>query len=165
MAVTEWKLEKAAKTCQQCARHFTPGESFTSALFLEAELFQRRNYCPTCWPQAPESYSFWRTRAPEQRERRREDRAAMMAFFERLMDSPREGTEGKAAFVVALLLLRKRMLRLKHRQVREAGGETLLLERASDGRGFTVDDPGLGEADMATIGADLSRLFEVDFQL
>lgn len=165
MSVTEWKIEKAAKVCQACSRHFTPGERFFSALYLEGEAFQRRNYCSACWTSAAEAYSFWRTRAPEPRERKREDRAALLAFFERLMDSPREGTEGKVAFVLALLLLRKRVLRLKHRVVRDGGGETLLLERCSDGRAYAVEDPGLGEADLAQIGADMSKLFEVDFQL
>ncbi len=165
MSVTEWKLEKAAKTCQTCARHFTPGEGFFSALYLEGEVFQRRNFCPTCWASVAEPYSFWRTRAPEPKERKREDRAALLAFFERLMDSPREGTEGKVAFVLSLLLLRKRVLRLKHRVVRDGGGETLLLERCSDGRSYAVEDPGLGEADLSQIGADMSKLLEVDFQL
>lgn len=165
MSVTEWKIEKAAKTCQTCARHFTPGEGFFSALYLEGEVFQRRNFCLSCWGAAAEAYSFWRTRTPEPRERKREDRAALVAFFDRLMDSPREGTEGKVAFVLALLLLRKRVLRLKHRVVREGARETLLLERCSDGRSYAVEDPGLTESDLAQIGADMSKLFEVDFQL
>jgi hypothetical protein len=108
---TNWKFARRARACATCGRGFEEGEPHYSLLRLEAGI-ARLDRCVACFrdaPASPEEF-FWRTRfARDPRRRVAIDVEALREAFTRL--TPVEANAG-LRYLVALLLLRKRALRL-----------------------------------------------------
>lgn len=156
-----WQIARSTKACGGCARKFVDREDYFAALFPQGEGFERKDFCLACWGASgrPESFSFWKARAPEAAPKKQDQRRAVMDFFDRLM-SPVEGDtpRPKLAFLFALILMQKRALRLVE-QVIEGETTTMVLERASDGRTFRVADPRIAESEFDALRVEMSALF------
>ena len=108
---TNWKIARPARACAACRRGFEEGEAHFSVLRLEAGI-ARLDRCVACFRETPASAEefFWRTRfAKDPRRRVAIDVEALRETFTRL--PPGEADPG-LRYLVALLLLRKRALRL-----------------------------------------------------
>jgi hypothetical protein len=82
----------------------------------------------------------------------------MLDFFDRLSQSPEKLTsqERRLRFVLALLLVRKRALKL-HSVRREESLDFLVVRRPPSKETIDVLDPGLTEAETASVETELSE--------
>ncbi len=111
---SEWNMPRRAEVCAACRREFAPGEPLQACLYQTGEAYVRRDFCPTCAPPAsPAPLATWRTRRPAPTDRKTPafDRHAIHQLFERLEEAG-EPQQLQLRFVLALLLWRKRILRL-----------------------------------------------------
>lgn len=122
-------------------------------------------------------FSFWRTHVPEEKQKRRRfvDDAVLMELLGRLGDVAAD--DGRLAFrhVLALLLLRKKLLRLDGRATEEgddAGGRPVWLltpkldvskgwnGKWDESRQLRVIDPGLDEARLTAVTEQLRQIMD-----
>ena len=152
----DWKIDKRKARCGSCDRDFESREEHYSAIVQNPEGFQRRDFCIRCWDgKSDEPFSYWRTESPEKQERRLENVQAMIDFFCRLTSGPLEdGTRRKVTYLVSLLLLRRRRLKL----IRTASGK-VELEKAWDGETITIPDPVIAEEELEGLKQEMEQLF------
>jgi len=157
MMMTEYKIAKGSAGCP-CGRVFGEGEPFVAALFEAGDSFDRRDFCPSCWSEPPDTYSFWHTRTPRRDEKKRENPVAVWAFFEALSREA-DPQRRKLAFLLSLTLQRKRILKMTGSR-REGPREYLLLEKKPECTIFEVEVPEIRDDEMAGLREELVRLLD-----
>lgn len=110
-------------------------------------------------------FAFWRATMPSPDEKHNpflgDDE--LLAIFEQLCETAEESSEQRSVFrfLLALLLLRKRLLRQDGSRAGADGRRVMLLRRKGESRDETpaieVPDPGLAEADAAQAAIALGQ--------
>ena len=121
----EWRIAETSKSCERCGARFLPEQDFFSRLELaRAEgmtALARTDYCAACWAKLAsqlEAPIFWKTRRRGVDDAKNlVDLASLHGLFLNLVEDSRPEVEA-LRYVVALLLLRKKLLKV----VRGAGG-------------------------------------------
>jgi hypothetical protein len=132
-----------------------------SILFVEPERLRREDACPACFERPTESGEllFWRTRHTLDRKQRfAVDFEAIEELFLAL-DGRREGRQAELRYLLSLLLLRKKRLKLVGVR-RQAGGETLCVRRPRRQEEFEVQVFELDSERALALKAELARVFE-----
>jgi hypothetical protein len=106
----EYSIQRSQRRCQQTDRPFLPGESYYSAVMVRSGELRRIDLCADAWNGPPEgAIGWWQSRAPE--ERRSPAKPApthvLLSTLETLL---MEGTQPVLATMLALLLVRRRIL-------------------------------------------------------
>jgi hypothetical protein len=162
----EYDISGAAGQCRSCGREFAAGEEFLAALFDAGEEFRREDYCPACWleraKQAPAPFSCWRGRMPppQQPKRPTVDSEVLVDFLARLAEE-QEPAKVNFRFVLALMLMRKRLLIYDGRSTDEAGREVWKMHYRNQGETVQVIRPELSEQQVAEVASRLGEIFEV----
>lgn len=120
----------ASGSCECCVTHrkFQPGEEYVVVLFESGGSYARKDYSLEAWKEhAPEKYlAMWKTRAPSQTEPRKSRVAVndvLLAMFDRLREC---GEAPDKLYVLSLLLVRRRIMRLEE-QFNENAAQYLRL--------------------------------------
>ncbi|HVW47547.1 MAG TPA: hypothetical protein VHA76_10875 [Solirubrobacterales bacterium] len=125
----DYEIQRCTRHCAVSGREFNEGEEFYSVLVAEGSAVRRYDYALDAWSGAPEkALGFWKSRMPAKDASASKPKLApgevMLQLFTEL-----EGAADKAdmRYVLALLMIRRRLLRLEETQHDEAGQETLSL--------------------------------------
>lgn len=164
----EWNIQSRAHACQGCGRAFKDREPLHTLLSDERQVYHRLDVCEACW-QAQHAQgsnhrrgfvSHWESRyepppahAPEAIQR--ETAETLLRKLGQLGDPAHAG----AVFILAVMLERKRILRVKA-QPQEAGRRVLIYEHARSGEVFTIPDPGLQLDQLEAVQRDVAHLLE-----
>ena len=154
----EWKISKRGRSCSVCQREFRSEEWLYSGIAEVEGRFERRDVCVPCWDKKPELFSFWKTRMPKREVKRLEDINAMQEFFKKLLEKPSdEPNRQKVTYLTALLLARKRRLRL-------AGSKDgrLRIEKSWDGEATDIADPMIADSELEVLKQQMEQLFVVE---
>ncbi|KPK83896.1 MAG: hypothetical protein AMJ81_07080 [Phycisphaerae bacterium SM23_33] len=161
----EYDISGASKACRGCGKPFQDGQEFMAVLLDKGSEFQREDFCTDCWParqdQAGEAFSVWHGRVPMPEEPRRKFVAdeVLVDFFERL-DGQEEPAKVSFRFVLALMLMRKKMLLYDRAGTDDAGREVWTMHFKSGPAPVSVVRPQLDEQQMAEVSAQLGAIFE-----
>jgi hypothetical protein len=162
----DWQLESPKGRCGVTNRPLAEGEEFYSVVFQDDSVeygFRRVDYSLEAWRGVPEgAFCHFRSHVPAREKRRRllVDDDVLVNFFLRLGD---ESQAHRAAFrfVLALILMRKRLLRYEGSQ--SAGGEdiwTMML--VSDHSMHKVVNPKLTEEQIEGVSGQLGAILHGD---
>lgn len=169
-------------------RHEDGGKKGGENEGTQAAPFVRIDFCEACWGEgkrpaslagtgavagaggaAGEMFSFWKTVVPaaQQKKKLLVDDSVLMDVFTR-MEGKTEPQEVRFRFVLALILMRKRLLRYEGMEEGGAGGggggpgvETwIMAPRGSDGAGQAVHviNPHLTEEQIGEVSQQLSAI-------
>jgi hypothetical protein len=172
---TSYEIARASGTCAASGRALEAGESYIAALVEREgeEGLRRVDFSLEAWergehPRPPlVLFGFWRARFDPQDEGRRRqpliDDDSLVELLEQL-EGVEESSRVSFRYILALLLVRKKVLRL---ETVERGGErpVMLLRRAGQSEGqatpWRVVDPGMNEEQIAAaveqLGAVMSE--------
>jgi hypothetical protein len=128
--MSEWKFTRRAVQCTTCAIAFQGGERHVSALVFAGEDLRREDHCTTCFARRESSADlfFWYTRHVVGKRALELDLATLEALFLRL-EGRAEARIRELRYVLCLLLMRKRRLRLDRVVRGESDGEAMILHR------------------------------------
>jgi hypothetical protein len=163
---TDWELARTTGRCAATGRSFAEGEAYYAALFETPAGVERRDYSQEAWTAPPEgSFCHWRGRIPV-----REKKSAVLEIdpqmltqlFVGLEDAPSEARQ-QFRFVLALLLMRKRLLRFEQ-VVREGEQEHWQMRLVSDKSLHRVLNPRLGDEQINRLSAQLTALLSGDVE-
>jgi len=162
--MSDWRIHRREARCTRCERAFEEGEGIFSLLFFEADRLRREDLCPPCFAAPregglPADALFWRTRHVTDRKARfAVDFEAIEELFLRL-EGRREGNLQELRYLLSLLLLRKKRLKLVGVR-RSASGETLCVRRPRRQEEFEVQVFELDSARALALKAELARVYE-----
>jgi hypothetical protein len=163
----DYDIGRPAGRCAECGKELSAGEEYMAAV-REAEAgFDRRDVCLSCWGawerEEAGVYGVWRARVPRADEKKRQfvDDEVIIDFFERL-----EGTEEPAKlsfrFVLALVLMRKKLLVYDRTRAEADGREVWLMHLRGQQRQREVVDPHMDDEKIADVSRQLNQIMEVE---
>jgi hypothetical protein len=165
--MTEWKIQSRANACGACGKAFADKEAYHTLLFDEKAELNRSDICQSCW-QTQFSHG---TR----------DRKGFVSYWQGVFEIPpvrpdpiqHETAESllrklieqndsrytAAGYILAVMLERKRVLKVKEQMVRE-GRRVFLYEQPRTGDLFTIVDPNLQLNQLEQVQQEVAALLE-----
>lgn len=159
----DWQVEHPTGRCAVTGRELAEGEEYYAVLFEEGESFRRVDYSDDGWTGPPEgSYCHFRTRVPikEKKKQLLVDNAVLVNFFLRLADEE-DPSRLRFRFVLALILMRKRLLRYDTSEVRD-GNEYWRMTMPSDQSSHDVLNPRLTDDQIEDVSGQISSILHGD---
>ncbi len=149
--MNEWNIQSRAHACQACGRHFADKQVYHTVLVDLKREVQRQDLCEPCWREGHADgassrqgfISQWQgvyeqppPPAPEAIKKENAE-GLLRRIIER--NEPRYGA---AAYILAAMLERKRLLKVKE-QLHRDGQRVFVYEHPKTGDVFTITDPDL----------------------
>jgi hypothetical protein len=164
----EWNIQSRAHACQACHAHFSDKEAFHTLLFDRKHAYERLDVCEQCWQSqysqgATEQKGFvshWQSvytpppAAPP--EAIQKDTAESLL---RKLAEENDPAHAAALFILAVMLERKRILKVKG-QVQQEGRRVHMYEHARTGDLFQIADPNLQLDQLQEVQRDVAQLLE-----
>lgn len=167
--MNEWNIQSRAQACEACTKPFTDRQAYHTLLYDEkADQLRRMDVCDACWQSqfsvgARERKGFvshWQGifEAPPAQAPDPIQKATAETLLRKLIElnDPRYAP---AAFILAVMLERKRLLRVKEQLVRE-GRRVFLYEQPGTGDLFAITDPDLHLNQLEAVQHDVAQLLE-----
>ncbi len=157
------QIETTKGRCSVTGRELVEGEEFYSALFEEGDSFRRADFGVDAWTSPPEGcFCFFKSRVPVRQNKKRTfiDDEALIAFFTRLAEEE-EVVRIQFRFVLALLLMRKRLLRYEGSS-KGPTGEIWQMTLVRDNSQHNVIDPRLSDAQIEGVSQQLTAILHGD---
>ncbi len=165
--MNEWNIQSRAHTCGACGRAFAHQQAYHTLLFAEKSALQRMDVCHACWQN--ENTASLR------------DRQGFVSYWQGVYEAPppvteaipRENAESllrklieqadprhaAAGYILAVMLERKRILKIKEQLVRD-DQRVFIYEHARSGDVFTIADPGLKLDQLEQVQRAVAALLE-----
>ena len=165
--ITEWNIQSRAHGCEACGKPFADKEIYHTLLIDDKAEFRRTDICQACWQK-------------DYTEGAR-DRKGFISYWHGLYEAPPAPTDAiqketaetllrklieqndpqhiPAGFILAVMLERKRILKVKEQVVRE-GKRIFIYELPRTGDVFTIVDPNLRLDQLEQVQRDVGSLLE-----
>ena len=165
--MNEWNIQSRAAACESCSRPFDDKQPLHTLLFDERAELRRMDICENCW-QAQFSegarerkgfISHWQTVfvAPVPVvEAIQKDTAETLL---RKLIEQNDPQHAPAGYILAVMLERKRILKVKEQFVRD-GQRIFIYEHPKNGDIFTIGDPNLRLDQLEQVQRDVAQLLE-----
>ena len=163
----DYNISKFLGQCSVCGKEVAPGGELVATVCEGDEEFQRCDYCCECWESSPadgaEVLGVWRTRVRSPREKKKlfVDNEMLMNLFCRLAEAT-EGQKVNFRFVLALVLMRKKLLVYDHMEKSADGTEIWMMHFKGSDEVHTVIDPHMDEDKIAAVSENLGQILEAD---
>jgi hypothetical protein len=160
--MAEWEnYVKRTGACCKCERAFAEQEVYQATLNEVKDGFERRDYCGQCWNDQlrDESFSFWQAKVPRKEEKKQlfVDDTVLVDFFKRLSETDDEEKQG-FCFVLALILMRKRLLKYLSTEQKKSGQEVWVMKLTGDTKEYKICNPQLDDEEITKIQSELSNV-------
>jgi len=159
----QWQVETSTGKCAATGRALEEGEEFYTVLFEDGEGFRRVDFSLEGWQGCPEdAYCHFKTRVPvkEKRKQLLVDNEVILSFFHRLADE-KEPVRIQFRFVLALILMRKRLLRYNGSSIVD-GREVWDMTLTRDHTTHAVINPQLTDTEIDGVSQQLSAILHGD---
>jgi hypothetical protein len=166
--MNEWNIQSRASACESCARPFTDRQPLHTLLSDEhAEFLRRMDVCDACWQ--------------SQFSNGARDRKGFISHWQTIYEAPAPATDpiqketaetllrklieqndpryAPAGYILAVMLERKRVLKVKEQIVRD-GKRVFIYEQPKSGDIFTIADPDLRLDQLEQVQRDVGQLLE-----
>jgi hypothetical protein len=168
VSMNDWNIQSRASVCEACAQPFADQQVLHTLLFDEhAENLRRMDVCEACWQSqfsdgARERKGFishWQSiyEAPT---------PAVDAIYRetaetllRKLIEQNDPRYAPAGYILAVMLERKRVLKVKEQIVRD-GKRMFIYEQPKTGDVFTIADPALRLDQLEVVQRDVAALLE-----
>jgi hypothetical protein len=128
----DYEVERCTRHCAQSGRELTEGEEFFSVLVTEKRDVRRHDYAVEAWPGPPQgAVAWWKSRMPT-REAKRGQLAPNEVLLELFAELENVPEKADMRYVLALLLVRRRVLREEDVERDESGREVMVLYSPRD---------------------------------
>jgi hypothetical protein len=166
--MNDWNIQSRAPACEACGRPFADRETFHTLLFDErSEFLHRSDVCETCWQNqfsdgARERKGFishwqgvYEAPAPVGDAIQRDTAETLL----RKLIEQNDPRYAPAGYILAVMLERKRVLKVKEEVVRD-GKRLFIYEQPKTGDVFTIADPALRLDQLEEVQRDVAALLE-----
>jgi len=166
--MNDWNIQSRSHHCQACAKPFADQQPYHTLLFDEKQEYARQDICLACW-QAQFSQgandrkgfiSHWQGiyEAPPAAAPEPIQKDTAESLLRKLIERG-DPKYAAASFILAVMLERKRLLKVKEQIVRD-GQRTFIYEHPKTGDVFTIPDPDLHLNQLEQVQRDVAALLE-----
>ena len=166
--MNEWNIQSRSHACQACEKAFVDQEIYHTLLFDERQEFRRLDICKACWEtqysQGMSDHkgfvSHWQGiyEAPPPAPPEAIQKENAESLLRKLIEA-NDPKHGPACFILAVMLERKRLLKIKE-QFKRDGVRIFIYEQPKTGDFFTITDPNLQLNQLETVQRDVAELLE-----
>src|SRR5262245_8125714 len=156
----DYDIQRCTRRCAATDRELNVGEICYSALVTEGAAVVRRDYSAESWLAPPENtIGWWKTTIVDPHAGRMHwaPNDVMLHYFERLLEDP---SADDARYVLALLLVRRRVLRLEGNETDAAGRPVLVLYCSRNEAEYRVPEVAPTPERAAAIQQQLAELLQ-----
>jgi hypothetical protein len=166
--MNDWNIQSRAAACEACGKLFADREAFHTLLFDEhAENLRRMDVCEACWQTqfsdgARERKGFishwqgiYEAPAPAVDAIQKDTAETLL----RKLIEQNDPRYVPAGYILAVMLERKRVLKVKEEVVRD-GRRVFIYEQPGTGDIFTITDPVLRLDQLEEVQRDVAALLE-----
>jgi hypothetical protein len=165
--MNDWNIQSRAHACEACGKPFADQEVYHTLLSEERTELRRADICSACWQQ--------------QFSEGARDRKGFISYWQGIYEAPPPPTDPihketaetllrklveqndpryvPAGYILAVMLERKRVLKVKEQILRE-GKRTFIYEQPKTGDVFTITDPDLRLDQLEQVQRDVAGLLE-----
>jgi len=163
--MNEWNIQSRAHVCEACGQPFADKQSYRTVLFEEGKELRRSDICEPCTQKngdgrsRPGFISHWQgifELPPPVTEAIQKDTAEMLL---RKLVEQNDPQHAPAAYILAVMLERKRLLKIKE-QIKRDGHRIFIYEHPKTGDIFTIADPDLRLDQLEQVQRDVAQLLE-----
>jgi hypothetical protein len=166
--MNEWNIQSRAHACELCAQPFADRQPIHTLLLEERSLLRRIDICEACWQKETAAdtrirkgfISQWlgvyETPPAHPVDPIQKDTAETLL---RKLTEQNDPRYAPAAFILAVMLERKRLLKVKE-QIKRDGQRIIIYEQPKTGDIFTVADPDLHLDQLEAVQRDVAHLLE-----
>ena len=164
----DWNIQSRAHACQGCGKSFTDKQPYHTLLYDQKQAYARLDVCDSCWTARTAEtpglegalISHWQGvfTVPPPRPPDPIQKQTAETLLRQLVEL-RDPKYVAASFILAVMLERKRLLRVKA-QDRRDGRRILVYEDPRTGDLFTVPDPELHLDQLAQVQHDVTHLLQ-----
>lgn len=126
-AMLDFEIQRCTRRCAGTDKELQPGEPFFSVLLPEGGEVVRYDYAVDTWQGPPEkAIGWWKSHMPDRNANRLHwaPNDVMLHYFVELGNN---NEEQDVRYVLALLMVRRRILRVEETEEDEEGDETMIL--------------------------------------
>jgi len=165
--MNEWHIQSRAHACQACGKQFADKQPCHTVLADTKQDILRLDLCESCWKGEADGardrkgfISHWHgvyeapPAAPQEPIRKENAESLLRKLMER--NDPKNVA---ASFILAVMLERKRILKVKEQLQRE-GGRVFVYEQPRTGDIFTIPDPNLQLNQLEVVQRHVAELLE-----
>jgi hypothetical protein len=166
--MNEWNIQSRAHACQACGKHFADQQHYHTILLDLRHEIQRRDLCEPCWKNEHGEgasdrrvfISHWQGvyEAPPPAPPEAIQKENAESLLRKIMESNDPG-HAAASYILAVMLERKRILKVKE-QFRREGQRVFVYEHPKTGDIFTIPDPDLQLNQLEAVQRDVAALLE-----
>ena len=165
--MNEWNIQSRASACESCATPFADKQSLHTLLFDEPPELRRMDICENCWQNQFSQgardrkgfLSHWQTiyeaPVPVQDVIQKDTAETLL----RKLIEQNDPRYAPAGYILAVMLERKRILKVKEQIVRD-GKRVFIYEQPKTGDVFTIADPALHLDQLEQVQRDVAQLLE-----
>jgi hypothetical protein len=163
--MNEWNIQSRAHACEVCAQPFADKQPYHTLLFDQPPELRRSDVCDVCAQNDGDArnragfVSHWvgiyEAPAPVVDAIQKETAETVL----RKLIEQNDPRYAPAAFILAVMLERKRILKVKEQLVRD-GQRVLVYEQPKTGDIFTIADPDLRLDQLEEVQRDVAMLLE-----
>lgn len=155
----DYEVQRCTRHCAASGRELREGEVFYSVLIHQDKEIARLDYAAEAWtgPPGEAVVAWWKSQVPE-RAAQRAQMAPSDVLLEYFRDLETRGDRPDVLYVLALLLIRRRVFRLEDQQEIAPGESWLTLYCPRDESTHRVRDAAPGEARISEIETELAEL-------
>jgi hypothetical protein len=163
----DWNIQPRAHACQACVKPFLDKQPYHTLLFDQKAGYERLDVCEPCWAaqysQGATSrkgfISHWQgvfELPPVPSDPIRKENAE--SLLRKLVEA-KDPKHCAACFILAVMLERKRVLKVKDQTLRD-GQRVFIYEQPKTGDVFTITDPDLRLDQLDEVQRDVAQLLE-----
>ena len=164
--MNDWNIQSRAHVCEACSQPFADQQPYRTLLFEVAKELRRSDICEPCAQKAGDArhregfISQWNGtyEAPPAQPVEAIQKETAETILRKVIEA-NDPRHAPAAYILAVMLERKRILKVKEQFKRE-GQRIFIYEQPKTGDIFTIADPGLHLDQLEQVQHDVAQLLE-----
>jgi hypothetical protein len=166
--MNEWNIQSRAHACEACAQPFIDRQPYHTLLLELAPDLRRSDICEPCWQKQfvgdirrrAGFLSHWQGifEVPPAQPPEAIQKDTAESVLRQLVEQ-NDPRYAPAAYILAVMLERKRLLKVKEQILRD-GKRTFIYEQPRTGDVFAITDPGLHLDQLEAVQRDVAQLLE-----
>lgn len=157
----DFEIQRCTRHCAVTGRELRPGEIFYSVLLADGISWKRLDYSAESWHGPPDGcVAWWRTQLPRPEQKKRwAPGEVMLRCWEELAEHP---DRADFRYILTLLMIRRRILRLEESRRTEDGREVLVVYCPAKDASYEVTSVLPTEDRVQELERELTQLLEGD---